>query len=155
MKMKRLFTGMICIVLLGLLSGCQYFSSTTAPTPSTSTPTTTTTTQVVRTTTALPSTGYIHYHATLLRSGAGLAYKAVDNGGLPVGTEVTILDKKGDWYYVEAGEAVGYVSGQFLRFTPWDPDAATTLPENTTTTTTATITEGDPEATETASADGE
>lgn len=155
MKMKRLFTGMICIALAGLMSGCQYFSSTPDTAASTTASTTTTATQAARTTTALPSVGYVHYHATLLRSGAGLAYKAVDNGGLPVGTEVTILDKKGDWYYVKAGEAVGYVSGQFLRFTPWDPDAATTLPENTTTTTTAAITEGDPEATETAPADGE
>lgn len=154
MKIKRLFTGLICIALLGLASGCQVFSSSSDTAASITTPTTTTTTQAARTTTALPSVGYIHYHATLLRSGAGLAYKAVDNGGLPVGTEVTILDKKGDWYYVQAGEATGYVSGQFLRFTPWDPDAATTLPENTTTATAA-VTEGDPEATETASADDE
>ena len=88
---------------------------------------------LVVTTTALPSVGYIHNHATLIRSGAGLAYKAVC--GIEAGEQVTIVGRNGDWYEVQYQGLSGYVSGQFLRFTPWDPN--TTPPAATTAATTA------------------
>ena len=115
-------------LLLCSLSACSSLSE-----PKDEPAVTTTTTTKLVTTTALPSVGYIHNHATLIRSGAGLAYKAVC--GIEAGEQVTIVGRNGDWYEVQYQGLSGYVSGQFLRFTPWDPN--TTPPAATTAATTA------------------
>lgn len=119
--------GCTALLLLCSLSACSSLSeSVSEPTV-----TTTTTTKLV-TTTALPSVGYIHNHATLIRSGAGLAYKAVC--GIEAGEQVTIVGRNGDWYEVQYQGLSGYISGQFLRFTPWDPNTTTAAAVTTATT---------------------
>lgn len=119
MKFRTCIGALSCAaLLLGSLSAC---SSPSAPADK---PTaTTTTTRQAPTTTALPTVGYIHNHATLIRSGAGLVYKALC--GIEAGEQVAIISKNGDWYEVQYQGVTGYVSGQFLRFTPWDPNTTT------------------------------
>lgn len=131
MKMRSWLAGVGCVLLMGSLSACSMISTQTGGT--TTTAAATTTTKAARTTTALPSVGYIHNHAASVRSGAGLAYKAI--GGVQLGEQITIVGKQGDWYEIQFGDnETGFVSGQFVRFTPWDPDATTTQAASTTTT---------------------
>lgn len=127
-----------CVVLLGTLSACSSAPATIDK------PMVTTTTKALRSTTALPSIGYIHGSAASVRSGAGLAYKAI--GGVQLGEEVAIVGKNGDWYEIRFGEnQTGFVSGQFVRFTPW---VSTTTTRTTITTTNRSITTGTPSITD-------
>ncbi|MGI6263908.1 MAG: SH3 domain-containing protein [Acutalibacteraceae bacterium] len=118
MKPRVLLIASAAALIAGL-SAC-------APAAAPAEPSAQTTTSAVPTvsTTALPSVGYIHGHAASVRSGAGLAYKAI--GGVQLGEEIVITGKQGDWYAIQFDGQTGYVSGQFVRFTPWDPDATAT-----------------------------
>ncbi len=113
------------LLILAALSACSSPS-----TPKTEPTATTTTTVSTRSTTALPSVGYIHNHAASVRSGAGLAYKAI--GGVALGEQIAIVGKTGDWYKIRFGEnETGFVSGQFVRFTPWVPTTTTRATKST------------------------
>lgn len=132
MKIRFRLAGAGCVLLLSTLTACAALTPATNDPAPTTTAATTTTTAVRRTTTALPSVGYIH-RAASVRSGAGLSYKAI--GGVQLGEQITIVGKQGDWYEIQfTATETGFVSGQFVRFTPYDPDATTTTAAETTTT---------------------
>lgn len=73
----------------------------------------TTTTAV--TTTALTTTtnhGSLAASDVIVRSGPGLDYDAI--GGITYGEDVTILGKEGDWYRIQFGDQIGYISAQYI-----------------------------------------
>lgn len=115
------------LIMLAALAACASDSTPKKGTVST----TATTTASTRSTTALPSVGYIHNHAASVRGGAGLAYKAI--GGVVLGERITIVGKVGDWYEIQFTEnETGFVSGHFVRFTPWVPTTTTRSTKSTT-----------------------
>ena len=54
-------------------------------------------------------------------------------GGLKQGERVKILGKEGDWYRIEHGAGVGYVSAQYISLSP-DQNTPTDVTTTTTTT---------------------
>lgn len=129
MKQYKRIAGLgSALMMLAALAACSPAATTKDDTPAA----TTTTTSSTRSTTALPSVGYIHNHAASVRSGAGLAYKAI--GGVALGEQITIVGKVGDWYEIQFGEnETGFVSGQFVRFTPWVSTTTTRSTKSTAT----------------------
>lgn len=86
---------------------------------------------------SFPTTGWAT-DSLNVRSGPGTDYRGI--GGLTPGEEVQILAQEGDWYKIQIRfkDEVGYVSAQYIQFTPFVP-AATTQAEPTATTTTAAV----------------
>ena len=73
------------------------------------TTTTQTTTTVVTTTT---QHGSLAASDVIVRSGPGLDYDAI--GGITYSEEVVILGREGDWYRIQFGDQVGYISAQYV-----------------------------------------
>ena len=73
------------------------------------TTTTQTTTTVVTTTT---QHGSLAASDVIVRSGPGLDYDAI--GGITYNEEVVILGREGDWYRIQFGDQVGYISAQYV-----------------------------------------
>ncbi len=115
MTIRTRLIGLGCAALL--LAAVPACSSSPTSDGKTTSSTTSATQRTTTSTTALPSVGYIHGHAASVRSGAGLAYRAI--GGVALGEQVSIVGKTGDWYEIQFGDETGFVSGQFVRFTPW------------------------------------
>ena len=127
--MKHIRWTLLTVTLLAcicLCSGClfgggeQEGSGDPVSIP-TGTPTTTTTTTEVTTTTTTTrvsvfSVGYCTADSLNVRSGPGLDYRGI--GGLVHGEKVTVLGQQGDWYQIQFGDTVGYVSAQYISATP-------------------------------------
>ncbi len=73
-----------------------------------------TTTTVVTTTVATTTTqhGSLAASDVIVRSGPGLDYDAI--GGITYSEEVTILGREGDWYRIQFGDQIGYISAQYV-----------------------------------------
>lgn len=69
-------------------------------------------------------TGVVTASALNMRSGPGTGYSRITT--LPNGATVTVLAQSGGWYQVSYGGKTGYVSGEYIRFTP--ATAPTTAP---------------------------
>ena len=138
--MKRLIlVGCIaaCVLLCG---GCGLFGGEEEPSSSsvpsavpTAEPTTTTVTPTTTPTTTAPvvtSIGYCTADSLNVRTGPGLDYRGI--GGLVYGEEVHVIRKEGDWYCIQFGDGVGYVSAQYISGTKPAPlpssASQTTLP---------------------------
>lgn len=61
-------------------------------------------------------TGVVTASALNMRSGPGTGYSRITT--LPNGATVTVLAQSGGWYQVSYGGKTGYVSGEYIRFTP-------------------------------------
>ncbi len=48
----------------------------------------------------------------IVRSGPGLEYDAI--GGITYNEEIVILGREGDWYRIQFGDQVGYISAQYV-----------------------------------------
>lgn len=120
--MKRKMAVLLAVVsLTAFLAACQRSggddSSTPSSTESSATTTTTeTSTTVTTTTTAKPiePMGYGYsIDSVNVRTGPGTEYRGI--GGLYYGERVLILAREGNWYQIQFGDGVGYVSADYIQ----------------------------------------
>ena len=93
------------LLIAGSLTACS-----PTETPDEQTTTTIQTTTTVATTTT--QHGSLAASDVIVRSGPGLDYDAI--GGISYDEEVTILGREGDWYCIQFGDTVGYISAQYV-----------------------------------------
>lgn len=126
----------LLLACLCLCSGCLFGGGeeegsgdpVSIPTGTPTTVTTTTTATPTTTTTHISvfSVGYCTADSLHVRSGPGLDYRGI--GGLVHGEQVTVLGQDGDWYQIQFGDTVGYVSAQYISATPPAQTPASTRP---------------------------
>lgn len=107
--MKAILRAVACASALLLTAGALAACSPNEPDNEQVTTTTQTTTTVLTTTT---NHGTLSASDVIVRSGPGLDFDAI--GGITYDEEVTILGREGDWYRIQFGDQIGYISAQYV-----------------------------------------
>jgi uncharacterized protein YgiM (DUF1202 family) len=118
-----LLTALLMLLMSAACTG-KGGSSESASTDSTSKITTVT----VTTTTAVPSKGWITASSLNVMGGPGPAPQYKSIGGAGHGDMITIIGREGDWYKIQfTADTVGYVSAQYVQFTPLSDESSATV----------------------------
>ena len=107
--MKQMLRILVCLSTL-LFAASAFASCSPNDGGEDSVTTTTQATTTVATTTT--QHGVLAASDVIVRSGPGLDHDAI--GGITYDEEVTILGREGDWYRIQFGDQIGYISAQYV-----------------------------------------
>lgn len=108
-SVKQIFRFTVCLMVM-LVAVSAFASCSPNNGDEDSVTTTTQTTTTVATTTT--QHGNLAATDVIVRSGPGLDYDAI--GGIGYDEEVIILGREGDWYRIQFGDQIGYISAQYV-----------------------------------------
>ncbi len=107
--MKQIIRFVVCLTVM--LVAISAFASCSPNNGNEDTVTTTTQTTTTLSTTTTQH-GSLAASDVIVRSGPGLDYDAI--GGITYDEDVIILGREGDWYRIQFGDQVGYISAQYV-----------------------------------------